>query len=513
MSATSPCPIVRRRSRHPGMPAMLALLFLLALGLSFHAAAHVNNPYIVFEGRAGTLPVQVVIRQPDVVPGLAEITVQVLQGRPDRVQVLPLHWRTDRSGAPSPDDARPIPGETNRYAGELWLMTRGAHGIEVRVDAPGGGTVLVPVNSESHARKPMPSWLGWILGGLCAALALGVVAIAIAAARESTLPPETAPRRPRLMAAGISGAVALGLVLMATAGFGAWWRRVDDSHQRRMLYRQYTHEVVQQSEGDEDRLDLEITDPRRRDPAHQLVEDHGKKAHLFLVGEQAAGGIPAFAHLHPEESGNGRFTTTLPALPSGSYRVFTELAHAAGFTQTLTNRVALTGLRPAALDRDSAWAPAAPTPAPGAVSIGDGLSLQLETAALRAGEPAVLKARVRQADGSPAFLEPYLRMLGHAVFQRDDGAVFAHLHPAGSLSMAAARVFAAKLDGDAGARAADANCGDLEAVPPAEAAALGRSGEVRFPCVFPSAGRYFVWIQVRVEGQVRTAPFLVTVAE
>jgi len=490
-----------------------AIWFLLGLMLSLPAAAHVNNPYIVFEGRAGTVPVQVVIRQPDVVPGLADITVRVLEGTPDRVQVLPLHWRTDRSGAPSPDDARPIPGGTNRYAAELWLMTRGAHGIEVRVDAPGGGTVLVPVNSESHQRKPMPSWLGWILGGLCAVLALGVVAIAIAAARESTLPPGSFPRRPRLLAAGLSGAMALGLVLAATAGFGAWWRRVDDSHQRRMLYRQYAHGIVQRSDGDQDRLDLQITDPRRRDPGHRLVEDHGKRVHLFLVGEAAGEDIPAFAHLHPEDDGDGRFTSALPALPSGSYRVFTELAHAAGFTQTLTNRVALTGLRPTSLDRDSAWAPALPQASAGPVPVGGSLSVELETGGLRAGAPAVLKARVRRGDGSPAFLEPYLRMLGHAVFQRDDGAVFAHLHPAGSLSMAAARVFAAKLDGDAGARASDANCGDLEAVPPAEAAALGRSGEVRFPCVFPSAGRYFAWIQVRVDGQVRTAPFVVSVAE
>lgn len=504
----------RRDPQRPGpwwVPG--ALLCVLCLATPFRAAAHVNNPYIVFEGRAGTLPVQVVIRQPEVVPGLANITVRVLQGSPDRVQVRPLHWRTDRSGAPSPDDARPIPGEANSYAGELWLMTRGAHGIEVRVDAPGGGTVLVPVNSESHARKPMPHWLGWILGGLCAGLALGAVAIAAAAARESTLPPEAAPGPGRGRATRVAATLALGLVLSATVGFGAWWRRVDEFHGRRMLYRQYTHEVVQQTDGLEDRLDLEITDARRRDPAHQLVEDHGRRVHLFLVGESAAGGIPAFAHLHPEESGQGRFTTPLPALPSGSYRVFTELAHAAGFTQTLTNRVTLAARRPAVLDRDSAWTPPAPPAASDAAPIGDGLQVQLDTGRLQAGSPVDLTARVRRSDGSPGVLEPYLRMLGHAVLQREDGAVFAHLHPAGSLSMAAARVFAAKLDGDAGARASDANCGDLEAVSPGEAAALGRSGEVRFPCVFPTAGRYFVWIQVRVEGRVRTAPFAVTVTQ
>jgi len=500
-------------------PATLVLFWILwSLGVAPRVSAHVNSPYIVFEGRAGSVPIQVVVRQPDVVPGLASITIQVLQGTPERVRVLPLHWRTDRAGAPQPDVARSVPGETNRYAAELWLMTRGAHGIEVQVEMNGsdgasGGTALVPVNSEAHVRKPMPPWLGVVLGLLSAGLALGVIAIAIAAAREATLPPDSRAVPPRRRAVGITGAVAVCLVAGAGAGFEVWWGRVDGAHQSRALYRQYAHQVLQESGGSPNRLTLDISDPRRRDPGHRLVEDHGKLLHLFLVGESSVGGIPAFAHLHPEADGDGRFVTRLPSLPSGSYRVFTELAHAAGFTQTLTNRVALSGLGPASLDRDSAWSPAMPDAASRAVSMDDGITVELETGPLRAAQPSVLIARARRVNGSPAPLQPYLRMLGHAALQRDDGAVFAHLHPAGSLSMAAARVFAAKLGGEAGAQASDANCGDLEAVPPAEAAALGSSGEVRFPYVFPSAGRYFVWIQVRVDGLVRTAPFVVTVEE
>ncbi|MCW5559923.1 MAG: hypothetical protein KIT22_19060, partial [Verrucomicrobiae bacterium] len=104
----------------PFPPPILALLWILgSLGVAPRASAHVNSPYILFEGRAGAVPIQVVIRQPDVVPGLADISIQVLQGNPERVRVLPLNWRTDRSGAPLPDVARPVPGETNRYAAEL----------------------------------------------------------------------------------------------------------------------------------------------------------------------------------------------------------------------------------------------------------------------------------------------------------------------------------------------------------------------------------------------------------
>ena len=47
--------------------------------------------------------------------------------------------------------------------------------------------------------------------------------------------------------------------------------------------------------------------------------------------------------------------------------------------------------------------------------------------------------------GEPARLEPYLGMISHAALRRDDGYVFTHLHPAGSISMASQQVFQLRL--------------------------------------------------------------------
>src|SRR3989454_5313926 len=41
---------------------------------------------------------------------------------------------------------------------------------------------------------------------------------------------------------------------------------------------------------------------------------------------------------------------------------------------------------------------------------------------------------VTDPSGRPARLEPYMGMAGHAMITRDDGAVFVHLHPAGTVS-------------------------------------------------------------------------------
>ena len=63
-----------------------------------------------------------------------------------------------------------------------------------------------------------------------------------------------------------------------------------------------------------------------------------------------------------------------------------------------------------------------------------------------------LRFIVRDSTGAIAALQPYLGMAAHAVVMRDDGSVFIHLHPMGTVSMAAQQVFSARDRGDTTAR-------------------------------------------------------------
>jgi hypothetical protein len=99
---------------------------------------------------------------------------------------------------------------------------------------------------------------------------------------------------------------------------------------------------------------------------------------------------------------------------------------------------------------------------------------------------------VRDPAGAPAALEPYMGMASHAVVLRDDGSVFVHLHPMGTVSMASLQKFAAQ-----GPDGASPHAMHHEAP----------EGKVSFPYAFPKPGPYRLWVQVRTNGLVRTGVF------
>jgi len=147
---------------------MRTWLAFFVLGYCLAAEAHIGSPNVFLEDKAGEYLVRVIIRPPNVVPGLAEITVRV-QESVQRVTVLPVFWRAGREGAPPPDEARLVRGETNLYSAELWLMSPGAYSVDVTVEGPRGkGTLVVPVNSMATNTRPMPRAHVIILSALAA---------------------------------------------------------------------------------------------------------------------------------------------------------------------------------------------------------------------------------------------------------------------------------------------------------------------------------------------------------
>ena len=478
----------------------VALALLLVACAPALSLAHVGSPDVIFDGTAGPYGVRVIVRVPSVVPGLAEVNVRILQGDASTVRIQPVFWRTGASGSPSADAAKPVKGVPNLYSGQLWLMARGAYSVYVIVDGPSGsGTARVPVMSVATGRLGMSAGLSAILIALGVLLVAGLITIVYVAAGESVLEPGRAMPAAGRRRARLVGIVAVPVTAIILFGGAKWWQAVDASYQQRM-YRPYVAKATVVREAGKAELRLEAA----LDP---LIPDHGKLMHLFVIDSAR---MTSFAHLHPSLIDSSTFMTVLPPLPAGSYRLYGDVTFETGQTHTLVGAVRLTSEDSAAAssfphsDPDDAWRVSG---ASARLEDGSTMELLTDSTPLRAGVDATLRVRVRAPDGSPATLEPYLGMPAHAVIAKTDGSTFVHLHPAGTVSMAAQEVFALRDRGDT------TSAGHLRL--PADSArqhAMPLASEFSFPYVFPRAGAYRVWVQVRRAGRVLTAVFDVAVS-
>ena len=219
-------------------------------------------------------------------------------------------------------------------------------------------------------------------------------------------------------------------------------------------------------------------------------------------------------HLHPDPIPGDAFAVDLPDMPAGRYQVFADVVDPRGYPWTLVGSIDLPQIagKPLAGD-DSTWSggPLVSSAADSTNSpIPDGgrIVWQRPAGPLKAGVPLEFTFAVQDKDGRPAQdMEPYMGMAGHAEFVRSDLSVFAHVHPAGSVSMAAL-----ELAQDGLPNAADSAQMPMSMPMPATMSMpMQESGplppEVRFPYGFPQAGDYRIFVQIKRGGRVETGVF------
>jgi hypothetical protein len=315
-----------------------------------------------------------------------------------------------------------------------------------------------------------------------------------------------------------ASAAALALILF---GGSKWWN-AEDRNFNASIYKPLTASAA--LDASRRRLDLRITDSvwvMRNDTAwlqkHRsshwspLIPDHGKLIHVFMIREPD---LLAFAHLHPATSDSVIFPMELPSLPAGRYRVYGDIVHESGFTQTLSTRIELPGAvsqtaKPA--DPDDAAHVDTVRPNSTSAKLEDGSIMTLQSAgeALVVGKEAPLRFSVVGADGKPLSLEPYIGMPGHAVVTRDDGKVFVHLHPSGTISMASQMALMMRQPGDSIQGTLAKRLKSADSVH--SGVQTTTAGEISFPYAFPQPGPYHMWVQVKHAGRILTGAFALTV--
>jgi hypothetical protein len=491
----------------------LAMLVLFpALGVS----AHVGSPDVFYEGKAGPYPIFVSVRVPQVIPGVAEIQIRSESKDVRAIRVVPLRLAGPGSNLPpTPDLATQSKDDPQFFTASLWLMESGALQVRVLADgAQGQGEVSVPVPSSAQRTLPMQKSLAALLLALTLLLAVGAVFIVGGIVREGTLEGGAAPndaRNRRARRAMVVTAVLVGGLLFLGR---LWWGADAADFQRRVdffkppaaaltLVDGHRLEIrVAAADANAERQDLR-TPPRLR--LSDVIPDHGHLMHLFLL---RVPDLDAMWHLHPEPAAGDTFAVDLPDLPAGRYQVFADVVDPRGFPWTLVRTTDLPQVsgKPLSGD-DSMWSGASLTATASdslAYPLPDGgrIVWQRPPGALKAGAPFEFTFEVQDKDGRPAQdMEPYMGMAGHTEFVRSDLSVFAHVHPAGSVSMAALDLAQAGMSGETDA----AQSAMTMSMPMVEAGPI--PPEVRFPYGFPKAGEYRIFVQVKRAGRVETGAF------
>jgi len=491
--------------------------------LAVVASAHVGSPNVFFVGKAGAYDVDVVVRPPQVVPGLAEITVRVpvAQGASvRRVIVRPVFWQTGTRGSPTGDVAKRLDAAEPTWGGKLWLMAGGSYSVYVTVDGTlGAGTASIPVAAVAMARLPLGRPLTIVLVLLGLFLVVGMASIVRAAASDGLVPPGQTESPATARRGRLAATIALPVLALAVLGGWKWWDSTARAYER-TLYKPLGVKAWVNNSDTARTLTLSITDSGYLSGrVTRILPDHGKLMHLFLVREPE---LDVFAHLHPSMPDENTFQTALPtSLPAGTYRVYGDIVHESGFGQTLTAKVTLPELAASAVKTeessgDDAWSirgeRGALVPPRSSVRLSDGtlLTWTSDGNPLVSGRETSLAFDVTDSAGKPVMLDPYLGMAAHAVVMRDDGSVFIHLHPMGTVSNAALQAFSLRERGDTTAKGRLVLGDTARATMPGMA--MAQTSAFAIPYAFPKPGHYKLWVQVKRGDHILTGTFDADVA-
>jgi hypothetical protein len=246
-----------------------------------------------------------------------------------------------------------------------------------------------------------------------------------------------------------------------------------------------TPSIVSSSTAPNDQLVLTLANPAWSVPrkVDDFLPDHGHLMHLYMIRQPDAARV---WHLHPEMTASGIFTLALPPIPAGQYQLYGDVVHRDGLAETMVASLKV--------PQDLAGTPIGGDDAAGVRGESpDGAHIVWDRDPLppKAHQASIFKFRLVDRDGAPVQdAELYMGMLGHAAFLKNDGTVFAHVHPSGSVPMAALAL-ANRAPGE------DHSMHHMSGLPP----------EADFPYGFPTPGDYRVIVQMKHRGVIETGIF------
>jgi hypothetical protein len=228
--------------------------------------------------------------------------------------------------------------------------------------------------------------------------------------------------------------------------------------------------------GQKFRLSFLITHPKTGKPVKEFNVVHEMPFHLFVVSQD----LTYFAHLHPQQQADGRFTILTTVPKAGPYIIYCDVFPVGGMPQVAHQNLITAGF---VGDLFSSRAKLVPDRILTKTSAGMRFELTPNPAEPVGGRPALLKYHLTDEKGGEPLkdLQPYLGAWGHTLILSEDASDYIHSHPTEMIPDGADRT---KIFG---------------------------GPDVSFEAFFPRPGRYRVWSQFQRQGKLITVAFTINV--
>lgn len=227
--------------------------------------------------------------------------------------------------------------------------------------------------------------------------------------------------------------------------------------------------------GEKFRLTFSISHPKTAAPVKEFNIVHDMPFHLFVVSQD----LNYFAHLHPSEQTDGRFTIETMVPKAGAYIIYCDVFPIGGLPQVAHLNLITVGFKG---DLFSSRADLEPDKTLTKTLAGVRFELTLNPAEPIAGKPASLKYRLTDEKTGEQVrdLQPYLGAWGHTLILSEDASDYIHSHP-------------------------------TEMIPDGlDRTRIHGGPDVSFNAFLPRPGRYRVWSQFQRQGELITVSFTIS---
>lgn len=240
------------------------------------------------------------------------------------------------------------------------------------------------------------------------------------------------------------------------------------------------YDVVVQTEpravraGEPFRLEITVREPVSRAVVREFATVHDKRYHLFVISQD----LEYYAHVHPEQQTDGSWALNVTVPKAGYYKLYSDFLPAGGTPQVVALPLVTAGFRG---DLASSGALLRPDRVLNK-NVGDmTVAMSLPAGGFVAGREETFACHLTERRGGAPVsdIEPYLAAWGHTLVMSEDTQSVVHAHP-------------------------------VELVPAGEPSARG-GPTITFKALFPKAGRYRLWTQLKRHEEVVTAVFTVDV--